>query len=160
MKKNKFRMILLFVFFPVTLILVFGSIEYVRGDDWELFGTQKSTGTTYYYNTKKISHPAKGVVRIWCRKILGNKDKESVIDIQRQYDSYTPKWDRLSYEMSLYEMNCNDKTYAIKDITQYTDKGEVLDNLKFDEKLVVIPPGSLTENLFNKVCVPGKKPKK
>jgi mannose-6-phosphate isomerase class I len=62
--------------------------------------------------------------------------------------------------MSLYEMNCSDKTYTIKDITQYTDKGEVLDNLKFDDKLVIIPPGSLTENLFNKVCVPGKNPKK
>jgi hypothetical protein len=62
--------------------------------------------------------------------------------------------------MCLYEVNCNDKTYTIRDITLYTDKGEVLSNFKFTDKLVNIPAGSLTENLLNKVCVSKTKPKK
>jgi hypothetical protein len=160
MKKNKFRMILLSVFSPVILVLVFGALESARGDDWELFGTQKSTGTSYYYNKKNVSQPAQGTVKVWVKKILGTKDIDSAIEIQRTYDSYTPKWDKLSYEMCLYEINCNEKTYTIRDITLYTDPGEVLENFKFNDKLVMIPAGSLTENLLNKVCVSKAKPKK
>jgi hypothetical protein len=160
MKKSRFRKVSILICFPVALILLSGSLESVRGDDWELFGTQKTTGTSYYYNTKNMSYPAKGVVKVWVKKILGAKDIDSAIEIQRTYDSYTPKWDKLSYEMCLYEVNCNDKTYTIRDITLYTDKGEVLSNFKFTDKLVNIPAGSLTENLLNKVCVSKTKPKK
>lgn len=101
MQKNESRRIWFFVFFPVTLILVFGSIESVRGDDWVPFGTLKSTGTSYYYNTKNMSYPSKGVVQVWVKKMLGTKDIDSAIEIQRTYDAYTPKWDKLSYEMCL-----------------------------------------------------------
>ena len=162
MGKKKFRMVTVFVLLPAALILVSGSMEPARGDNWELFGTQQSTGTAYYYDAKKIAQPAEGVVRVWVKKILGKKDIYSAIDIQRSYDSYTPQWEKLTYEMCLYELNCKDKVYTIRDVTLYTDKGEVLDNTRFDEKikLVPIPAGSLTDHLFNKVCVPKARPKK
>ncbi len=140
MKKIRLVVCLLF---PVLLLFaapVMGSsdwVEYDKDDD----------GTVRFYDKGKY------IVRVWEKEILSNQRKENDIQMRREFKQSIKGWDKLSYDMTLYEIDCNNRKINILSDVQYDSDGKVLSSVSYDKpRFSDIPPDSSYEFLRKKFC--------
>jgi len=112
----------------VLLVVAFGLCSPdAWGQDWKEFAY--ATTGTFYYDTRSVSSPAEGMLRVWIHNLS-------------------------KLETSLLEVNCKDRSYQVLDYIQYDEAWRIKDRYTFydDPKKVTIPPGSVTESLHKVVC--------
>jgi hypothetical protein len=138
------------VFISLSLILLFGSIETVRCDDWKLF--QSSPDGESYYNMKQMQR-TKDIVQISVKSFLSDDNKNIIMESRIKDGLPVAGWDKWSYIIWSQEVDCRERKIRYVKVTNYSDDGKVLDSssgMKGNWK--VIPPNSPFNNLMKEVC--------
>ncbi len=139
---------LLSVKLGVILVIVgfsmFGYGE-VRGKDWKLF--KKTEDAKFYYDKKDITYsPQKIIAKVWVREVYTNKGKMDMINL------VGPHYEKLSYSINSFEFDCGAKLIHFLSMTYYSENGDVLDLENPADKWESIPPLSVFDALYKKVC--------
>ncbi len=141
---------LLLIFFMVVLTLsVF--LNDVWGANWIEYGRIKN-GTVYYYDLDSVKKSS-GKVKVWEKKMWGDKLRDKVITAMKK-DNQCQDCERLSYTKTLYEIRCSGDLRRIITSTDYDTDGQVLftSSGKIQDEWSHIVQGSIFETLKRKVC--------
>ena len=117
----------------------------VWGADWKQV---RSTGSAIvYYDTKEITYPSKGIVKVstkWAYTEKGIKNAKEI---------FGEKYQNLNYSIKSYEINCKDKTSRILSITDYNkDETVISSDSKTNPEWSRISQESVLESLYKMVC--------
>jgi hypothetical protein len=148
-KKGDDRMKSLSVRLAAILVIGFVCFAYAEawGADWSLFSaTDKDIS---YYDKASISHPSKNVIRVWNKTVLTEK---GLIDM---VGTLGKNFERASYLIDLWEINCTEKMFRILTSTCYSKEGEVVYSNVSTKPLPeyrFIVPESVAETLIKEIC--------
>jgi hypothetical protein len=127
----------------IIVLTIFGYGE-VWGEDWKLF--KKTEDAKFYYDKKDMTHLAQRSVKVWVRQVYGQKGKMDMINL------VGPRYEKLSYSINSLEFDCGPKLIRFLSMTYYSKNGDVLDLEKSPDKWEAIPPNSMFDALYKKVC--------
>jgi hypothetical protein len=124
---------------------------------WELFGNN-SFGI-YYYNKTNITKSS-DIISVWIYQTPTDDSKEGVIEsVKKNNLEKSIKYKNYEHTMGLNEIDCKNRKVLQTNIIFYDDKNNILDNYTIDNsKWTDIPPDSLFNILYNKICVIEEKP--
>ena len=139
---------LLLIFFMVVLTLsVF--LNDVWGANWIEYGRIKN-GTVYYYDLDSVKKSS-GKVKVWEKKMWGDKLRDKVITAMKK-DNQCQDCERLSYTKTLYEIRCSGDLYHHITVIDYDTDERVLYRSPKPSEWSHIPPGTIIEDLKKRVC--------
>jgi hypothetical protein len=121
-------------------ITIFANAE-VWGADWKLFSSIDEADI--YYDVESITHPSKGVVRVWAKSIYTGVS-EIVLSVGEEYKNVT-------FSEDLMEINCSEKKYCVLCTAYYSTDG-ILDSESKVKEWQSIAPKSVMEKLYKAVC--------
>jgi len=130
----------------VTLTIglaLFGFAD-VWGADWKLF--KKTEDAKFYYDKKDVTPFAQKIIKVWIRQVYTKKGKTDMINLVGS------RYQNLSYSINSLEFNCGTKLIRFLSMTNYSKNGDVLDLENSSDKWESIPPNSVFEALYKKVC--------
>ena len=133
--------------FGVMLIfigLAIFSYGEVWGVDWKLF--KKTEDAKFYYDKKDVTHLTQKIVKVWIRQVYTKKGQSDMINL------VGPRYENLSYSINSLEFDCGAKLLRFLSMTYYSKKGDVLDLENPPDKWESIPPNSMFDTLYKKVC--------
>jgi hypothetical protein len=136
----------LLVKFGIVLLIglaIFGYAE-VWGADWKLLASDEKS--LAYYDAQSIIRPSKNIVKVWVKVDYTEK---GVIDYVGDLGK---KYENLSHEKSLWEINCVEKIFRQLSWIAYDNKGEVIYSSSSPLRWDFIPPESIVEALYKIVC--------
>lgn len=122
--------------------------------NWQLFGTNESTGINLYYDTESIEYPVKGLVKVWVKSVpLDEKGRHKRI---REREKVTNKnYQNFGYTLLLYEMNCAEQKYHITAVIDYEKDGQVIQSARYTaDKWNLVPAESMVGFLYMEVLCP------
>jgi hypothetical protein len=91
-------------------------------NNWVQYG--KFKGSVYSYNKGSIKHKTKNVAQVWRKLIYSNEHKERDIQMLVKSGLYTrQQLERLSYDLTLYEIDCKNNRSRLTSIICY-DKND------------------------------------
>ena len=126
------------------VFIVFGCAGVQKGN-WMGYGSNEVG--FYYYDQQSIARPSKNIVRV------SNKIVFTVQGVNTMVERLGKTYENLSYEISLKEINCANKTQRWVSTTPYSEKGGRLHTLSdMEEGWESIPPDTLSYTLFEKAC--------
>jgi len=129
----------------VTLVIIglelFTYAE-VWGKDWKLF--KKTEDAKFYYDKKDITH--QNIVKVWIRQVYTKKGKMDMLNL------VGPRYGKLSYSINSLEFDCGAKLIHFLSMAYYSKNGDVLDLENPPDKWESIPPNSMFDALYKKVC--------
>jgi len=117
------------------------------GEDWK-FCTKNKDGTMYYYDTRRVTHVSKGVL-----KFLGKAIPS--LEAVKKFVKIDPKFTELDHVISLIEMNCAERKRRALWIIFYDKNGAAIENVDItpgESDREIILPGSAQEDLLNELC--------
>jgi hypothetical protein len=139
--------------FGVILIgLIIFSYAEVWGEDWKYFGAG-GKGTFWWYDTQGVTYHPNRVIEVWIKKVKADE----IMDMAKSGEKITVSeleqmTLEMSYERSLIEIDCVDKTLTHLQKFNYDSKGVLKSGeSKLDSKKS-ISPNSLAERLYKAVC--------
>jgi len=162
MKRTLFLSILI-VFFTTSFMSFVGysenktknqsSVSEKSSSDWIEYGTNKN-GDVYLYNKGNIEkNKEKYTVQVWTKIVYSNKGREKYIQNMIKDGLSTKGWDKLSYTMSLFEIDCKKKWNKPLFIIEYDTDNSVLWSDNYDDsKWEYIVPDTKDDTLQKKVC--------
>jgi hypothetical protein len=114
-----------------------------------------------YYNIKIIT-TSSDTKLIWTYKTVTNVARDKRIEEVKQYDlGRSIKYQQYSHEVILWEIDCKNRQWRLKDIIDFNKDEKVLDRYSFNNSAwEVIMPNSMMDFLYQKVCVTPKIPLK
>ena len=124
-------------------LFIFGYAE-VWGEDWKLF--KKTDDAKFYYDKKDITHSPQKIVNVWIRQVYTKRGKTDMIKL------VGPRYENLSYSINSLEFRCGPKMIRFLSMTYYSKKGDILDLENPPDKWESIPPNSMFDALYKKVC--------
>jgi hypothetical protein len=127
-----------FWFVSVSALLL--GLTEVWGEDWKRYG--KNESGVFYYDAGSITHPAKGIVRVWAKMV---HSKESIKQAGKGLED-------LAYSKRLWEINCVDKKIRRISKVAYSKDEKILISDNREEDFQNINPKSLEQDLYEKVC--------
>ena len=142
LKMAKMRKIIL-----TTIALMLLSSAGYGVADWKLIGT--SWETDYYYDPQSVSLLSQDIVRVWMKKIYGEKTVKEYIK------GVGPEFKELSYDLSLIEFNCSEKKSRLLNFSYYNQDGGLISSFTPDSDSSswnFIVPNSILDALFIIVC--------
>jgi uncharacterized protein YxeA len=122
--------------------------------DWMEYSRSKD-GDVYSYDKGNIKKGrGKHIVQVWEKEVYSDEGKEKLIQDMTQKGLATKGYEKLSYTITLYEIDCYNRSGGILSITHYDKNGVVLYNgLSSDEpKWEPIKLDSIWDTLRTKVC--------
>jgi hypothetical protein len=127
----------------IIVLTIFGYGE-VWGEDWKLL--KKTEDAKFYYDKKDITHLSQKIVKVWVRQVYGQKGKMDMINLAG------PRYEKLSYSINSLEFDCGAKLIHFLSMAYYSKNGDALDLENSPDKWESIPPNSMFDALYNKVC--------
>jgi hypothetical protein len=124
-------------------LTVFGYVK-VWGEDWKLF--KKTEDAKFYYDKKDITHSPQKILKVWIRQVYTKKGKMDMTNL------VGPRYENLSYSINSLEFDCGAKLIHFLSMTYYSKNGDVLDLENPPDKWESIPPHSMFDALYKKVC--------
>ena len=123
---------------------------------WELIGNN-SFGI-YYYNKTNITKSS-DIISVWIYQTPTDDSKEGVIEsVKKNNLEKSIKYKNYEHTMGLNEIDCKNRKVLQTNLIFYDDKNNILDNYTIDNsKWTDIPPDTLFNILYNKICVTEKK---
>jgi hypothetical protein len=118
-----------------------------RGEDWK-FCTQSKDGTTYYYDSTRVTHILEGVLKFWGKAVPS-------LEAVKRFVKIDPKFTELHYIISLIEMNCNERKRRPLWIIFYDKNGVAIENVDLtpaESDWEIVLPGSPQEDLLDALC--------
>ena len=107
----------------ITIFAVLGFIAFfameARAVDWVLFAEAEGSGNIHYYDPQNIKLVSKDIVQVWAKEVFTEKG------VQEHIKKLRPEYKELSYDICLYEFNCNEKKFRILSVIDYNKKGTV-----------------------------------
>lgn len=151
------------IFWISFLIIIFSapSICFSGPDSkvWESFD-KNSIGSWYYNkaNLKKSSN----IITVWTYVLVLDDVRKDMIEIVKEDDlEKSIKFQNYDHDLDLLELDCKKNLSRVKEIIHYDNKGNVLDNYPSqNSEWKSIPPDSVFDTLYQKLCVTQKKPTK
>jgi len=129
-------------------ILVFGLIIISMGDvygaEWKFHGSNEKA--LAYYDAQSITRPSKNIVRVWVRT---NYTEKGVIYMVGEFGK---KYEDLSNDITLYEINCVEKMIHPLSGTFYDNGGGQIYTSSSPLEWDFIIPDSMSESLYKEVC--------
>jgi len=116
----------------------------VWGEDWKLF--KQTEDAKFYYDKKDITPLPQKIVKVWVREVYGQKGKMDMINL------VGPRYENLSYSINSLEFDCGAKLARFLSMTYYSKNGDVLDLEDPPSNWESIPPNSMFDALYKKVC--------
>jgi hypothetical protein len=124
---------------------------------WEFYG--KSQGGSAYYYSKKNTTTSSDIISVWSYKTVTDEERKEKIESIKKYNSEeSTKYQNYAYSISLLEIDCKKKLNRAKEIIFYTKDGEILDHAILNSEWESVLPKSIGEILYQKLCIPEKKP--
>ena len=135
------------------MIISLSFISLADGATWINYNTDREANKDYY-DAESITYPAKGIVRVWERRIYSTAGLKSL------EKNFGIKGATVSEGRSLDEVNCLTREYRMTNIMALDSSGEIVFNVKdemfHDGDWEAISPESIIELLYNEVCKKGK----
>lgn len=137
------------ILLSVLIILLF--VTPVFGSDWVEYEENNNFITSY--NKVTIKHRLNSIVQVWCKRVFSDEGREGENQIRRDYGVWTERYDKLSYTINLYEINCKKGMFRIISGINYDTDGIVLDSYSNEKvKWDYIVPDTMIDSLRKKVC--------
>lgn len=124
-------------------LALFGFAD-VWGEDWKLF--KKTEDAKFYYDKKGVTPSAQKIMKVWIRQVYTKKGKMDMINLVGS------RYENLGYSINSLEFNCGAKLTRFLSMTYYSKKGDVLGLESPPDKWESIPPNSMFDALYKKVC--------
>jgi hypothetical protein len=122
---------------------------------WEYFSDN------WYYNKTNL-RKSSNIVSVWIYQIVTDDERKEKIDLVKEYYlEKSIKYQHLDHLVSLDEIDCKNKLVRQEELISYDDNGKVLDSFKYkNNEWISIPPDTILNTLYKKICVIQKKPLK
>jgi hypothetical protein len=120
---------------------------------WKIFSFS-SSGSAWFYDSESIVVSG-NIVKVWEKQIHSERSKQNYIKSKIQKKLNVKRYENLDYTLDLLKIDCFKKKYQILESIDYASDGSVLDSIDIPEFLAEwssIPPDSVIEGLFEKVC--------
>jgi hypothetical protein len=113
----------------------------------------------WYYNKKSLTKSS-NIISVWTYKIVTDDERKDMIDIIKKSDlEKSIKYEHLDDYISLEKIDCKNRMKKTEASVDYDDEGHVLDQYtNKNSEWKNIPPESVMETLYNKVCVMPNQP--
>lgn len=137
----------------ILLILVLVHAGEAMEEAWKFIASDKESN--YYNNVKRKDHLEKGLFRIEVKSVCIDKQKflKSVKKLGRPVEKY----ERYSHTIFVATVDCPNKRCLIELITEYDNKGKVIDYVAGAlTNWVPVSPGTLYEILYQAACLQGE----
>lgn len=134
-------------------VLLFKTYENEKKEEgWILYGTS-TDGDSYFYDKSSITQVSSKIYRVWDKVKYSKVGKDERIQTSKKYTVYSDSWEKLDYEIFLYEFDCvNNKTKLIQGLS-YDDGGKVIGSGEVpNPEIRQIIPGSFQNTLQREVC--------
>lgn len=129
----------------VVLMAIFNPAE-TWGENWKVYGYGPDGTFTAYYD-ENVTRPSKSMVRVHEKKVFTEKGVSAVVE------RLGKGFEKLSYSISLYELDCANKKERILSAVTYSDDGNVLSSESVSEpQWHSIIPDSFGEIFYGTVC--------
>lgn len=127
---------------------------------WEYYVTD-GKGRACYYN-KTNMNKSSDIISVWVYTTITDADKKEAIDRAKEVEDYKMEMLHTKYdhENTLFEIDCRNKKFSIKEAVEFDDKGNVIDQFQYSNFLfwLDINPADLkVEKLFNMFCTKQEK---
>ncbi len=123
--------------------VIFGYGE-TWGADWRLYG--RDDKRIRYYDADRVIRLTKNSAKVW---IKFEYTDEGVIEMVK---SYGKKYENLSQQIAVEEINCSEKAWRNLSLTHYSKRGKVIFSCSHEGQWNFIGPGSAGESLYEAVC--------
>jgi hypothetical protein len=122
------------------------SCLWLSGGGWRFYGFNDTS--TYRYDSDSIIRLPKNMIRVWVKRSYTEKGIESM------HEKYGDVYKNLDYSLSLFEINCVEKSFRVLTEKFYSDEGNLLSSATPDASTEwgFIPPGSVHGVLYKVVC--------
>jgi hypothetical protein len=144
---NRFYSVISLLFLIILLLV----IPVDGSDDWVEYG--ENDGGSFLYSKVNIKR-TEDTVQVWEKMVLSDKGRESEIEERRRRGKgATEGYDKLSYILSLDEIDCKKELTKTLSLTYYNTDDVVLARYSFEKPdSIPIPPGSVRDALRKIVC--------
>jgi hypothetical protein len=133
----------------VLFAIVFFSNHKAFGENWIANGTAKD-GIEQLLDKDSITVVSPSVKRVMRKFIIPAK---VMINLRKKYALSLTGYPAYSHSLSLWEINCNNKTIRILSYFDYDKKGTELDSHGYDNlEMIPIKPRSFDEQTFKAIC--------
>jgi hypothetical protein len=147
--EDKLKRLLIFS----VMIMSLSFISLAEGATWINYNTDREANKDYY-DAESITYPAKGIVRVWEKRIYSAAGRNSL------EKNFGIKGATVSEGRSLDEVNCLTREYRMTNIMALDSSGEIVfnvnDKMFHDGDWEAVPPESIIEFLYKEVCKQGK----
>ena len=135
----------------IFLLSIDGYCSDKKTDRWIRYGT--SMLGDHYYDSESVAYISQKVIKVWEKLKHSKISKDKIIQMRKEHKLSIVDWDKLDYDMNLYEIDCMNNTYRHFEILQFTYKGNKLDGFNYpDPNKNEILPESMDELLLRKIC--------
>ena len=151
--KNKFQ---LFVILSVIAIFSFLSLSFAEQPNPKIWLPLEYNS---YYNIKVLT-TSSNTKLVWAYKIVTNAVREKRVEEVKKYDlARSIKYRQYHHEAVLWEIDCKNRLWRLKDIIDFDKNEKVLDRYRYNNsEWESIIPNSRGELLYQKICIIQKKP--
>jgi hypothetical protein len=120
--------------------------------DWVQYQNDVNGNVRSYKKVNDEKDVGNNIVRVWEKNFFSDKGRQEFIKYMTSKGHPTEEYDKLSYMVYLYEIDCEKQRLHVLSVSQYNK-----DNKKFlsgdkESEWIDIPPNSLGDSLQEKVC--------
>ena len=118
--------------------------------DWSYFG-----GTKYglsYYDKNSIKEVSKNIFRVWIKHIYNEDGMNERFERLKKNGVKVDKDNSLSYQLALYEIDCNNKKTRVYSVSIYSKNDDVVHTVNVPGNWEDIVPESNAEAMENAIC--------
>ena len=155
---DKYRFFSGLYFALLACLLILPCSKDVSSAEWKSYGVAVN-GLEHFYEAQSIDYLPNNSVRVFVRAIPGDeKSRVGYLMKLRKSDTQIP--DNWSYTTTLFEINCNKRSYKILEITEYNANDAIVYSTHTENPSTnYLLPDSMVQKLYMAVCVK-KNPKK
>jgi len=133
----------------------------VIGADWVCLDPSAAV-CTHYYDKESIEYYYSGdLVRVRLKAMVDEGVKKQTVTDRTENGYAVEGWDKWSHTVYLDEFGCVHKIYRTLNSADYDSDGKVLEQSEYqDKRWTVIPPDTVENRLYDRVCSLKKGTKK
>ncbi len=133
----------------------------VIGSDWVCIDPSGAVCTRYYDKENMEYYYSGNLVRVWLKVMVDEGVRKQTLTDRTENGYPVEGWDKWSHIVYLDEFACTQKIYRTLNSIDYDSNGKVLEQSDYqDKRWMVIPPDTVENRLYDKVCSPKKDTKK
>jgi hypothetical protein len=130
----------------------------VIGADWVCIDPPGTVCTRYYDKANIVSG---NPVRVQLKVMVDEELRKQTLTARTENGYAVEGWDKWSYIVYVDEFECIHKIYRTLNSSDYDSNGNVLEQSEYqDKRWTVIPPDTVENRLYDKVCSLKKDTKK